>query len=56
METTGTADAQAAQRQVRLQLTTREPDLALPEGTGPILVPTGSYFLFFVPAFVYFNF
>ncbi|KAL1972359.1 hypothetical protein VTN31DRAFT_6773 [Thermomyces dupontii] len=41
METTGTTDAQAAQRQVRLQLTTREPDLALSEGTGPIFVPTG---------------
>lgn len=33
--------SQASQRQVRLHLTTRDGDLALPESTGPILVPTG---------------
>lgn len=33
--------AQPAQRQVRLQLTTRDAEFALPENTGPILVPTG---------------
>lgn len=38
-----TASAQSAQRQVRLQLTTRDADFALPENTGPILVPTGNY-------------
>ncbi|KAH8693634.1 putative microtubule associated protein [Talaromyces proteolyticus] len=32
---------QSAQRQVRLLLTTRDGDIALPENTGPILVPTG---------------
>lgn len=35
------ATAQAAQRQVRVQLTSKQEDLALPENTGPILVPTG---------------
>lgn len=30
-----------AQRQVRVQLTTQQEDIALPENTGPILVPTG---------------
>lgn len=29
------------QRQVRLKLTTRDTEIALPENTGPILVPTG---------------
>jgi hypothetical protein len=29
------------QRQVRVQLTTQQEDIALPESTGPILVPTG---------------
>ncbi|ODH50971.1 ribosome biogenesis protein YTM1 [Paracoccidioides brasiliensis] len=33
--------SQQAQRQVRLKLTSRHEDIALPEGTGPILVPTG---------------
>lgn len=31
----------AAQRQVRVQLTSKEEDIALPENSGPILVPTG---------------
>ena len=31
----------ATQRQVRVQLTTQQEDIALPESTGPILVPTG---------------
>ena len=30
-----------AQRQVRVQLTSKQEDIALPESTGPILVPTG---------------
>lgn len=33
--------AEAAQRQVRVQLTSKQEDIALPENTGPILVPTG---------------
>lgn len=37
----GGTDSESAQRQVRLQLTTRHEDVALPENTGPILVPTG---------------
>ena len=37
----GTGSEQPVQRQVRLQLTTRHEDVALPENTGPILVPTG---------------
>ncbi|GLI78641.1 ribosome bioproteinsis protein ytm1 [Penicillium ochrochloron] len=32
---------EAVQRQVRVQLTTQQEDIALPESTGPILVPTG---------------
>ncbi|KAJ5113319.1 hypothetical protein N7456_001853 [Penicillium angulare] len=32
---------EAAQRQVRVQLTSKQEDVALPENTGPILVPTG---------------
>jgi len=36
------ATAQAAQRQVRVQLTSKQEDIALPENTGPILVPTGA--------------
>ena len=39
----GAAPSQHAQRQVRLQLTTRHADISLPENTGPILVPTGRY-------------
>lgn len=35
------AESQAAQRQVRVQLTSKQEDIALPENTGPILVPTG---------------
>lgn len=35
------AMAQAAQRQVRVQLMSKQEDIALPENTGPILVPTG---------------
>ncbi|KAE8144297.1 hypothetical protein BDV25DRAFT_134790 [Aspergillus avenaceus] len=31
----------SAQRQVRVQLTSKQEDIALPENTGPILVPTG---------------
>lgn len=33
--------AASAQRQVRVQLTSKQEDIALPENTGPILVPTG---------------
>ncbi|KAL4781189.1 hypothetical protein BJX76DRAFT_350336 [Aspergillus varians] len=33
--------SQAAQRQVRVQLTSQQEDIALPDSTGPILVPTG---------------
>ncbi|CAG8106357.1 unnamed protein product [Penicillium nalgiovense] len=33
--------AEATQRQVRVQLISQEEDIALPESTGPILVPTG---------------
>ncbi|KAJ5614262.1 hypothetical protein N7528_007916 [Penicillium herquei] len=33
--------AEAAQRQVRVQLMSKQEDIALPESTGPILVPTG---------------
>jgi hypothetical protein len=33
---------QLAQRQVRLQLTTGDEEVALPDNTGPILVPTGT--------------
>ncbi|KAJ0419970.1 hypothetical protein BJY00DRAFT_301819 [Aspergillus carlsbadensis] len=32
---------QAVQRQVRVQLTSQQEDIALPDSTGPILVPTG---------------
>ncbi|KAL4927130.1 uncharacterized protein BDV17DRAFT_282784 [Aspergillus undulatus] len=35
------ASSQAAQRQVRVQLTSQQEDIALPDNTGPILVPTG---------------
>lgn len=35
------AATEAAQRQVRVQLTSKQEDIALPESTGPILVPTG---------------
>ncbi|KAJ5105495.1 hypothetical protein NUU61_002842 [Penicillium alfredii] len=35
------AAAEAAQRQVRVHLTSKQEDIALPESTGPILVPTG---------------
>jgi ribosome biogenesis protein YTM1 len=33
--------AEAVQRQVRVQLSSQQEDIALPESTGPILVPTG---------------
>lgn len=33
--------ADTAQRQVRVQLTSKEEEVALPDNTGPILVPTG---------------
>ncbi|KAL2867962.1 WD repeat WDR12/YTM1 family ribosome biogenesis protein [Aspergillus lucknowensis] len=36
-----TGSHQAAQRQVRVQLTSQHEELALPDNTGPILVPTG---------------
>lgn len=39
------AAGQAAQRQVRVQLTSQQEDIALPENTGPILVPTGEILL-----------
>ena len=35
------AATEAVQRQVRVQLTSKQEDIALPEDTGPILVPTG---------------
>lgn len=35
------AVSQDAQRQVRVQLTSKQEEIALPENTGPILVPTG---------------
>lgn len=37
------AASQAAQRQVRVQLTSKQEDIALPEDTGPILIPTGEF-------------
>lgn len=37
--------ADAAQRQVRVQLTSQQEDIALPDNTGPILVPTGKNLL-----------
>lgn len=37
--------AEAVQRQVRVQLSSQQEDIALPESTGPILVPTGKYSL-----------
>jgi ribosome biogenesis protein YTM1 len=36
-----TAAAESAQRQVRVQLVSQQEDIALPESTGPILIPTG---------------
>lgn len=35
------ASSQTSQKQVRVQLTTKNEDIALPENAGPILVPTG---------------
>lgn len=35
------AAAESALRQVRVQLISQQEDIALPESTGPILVPTG---------------
>lgn len=32
----------AAQTQIRVNFTTKEADIALPEDTAPILVPTGN--------------
>lgn len=40
--------AEAAQRQVRVQLTSQQEDVALPDSTGPILVPTGKKLLRFL--------
>lgn len=37
--------AEATQRQVRVQLTSQQEDVALPDSTGPILVPTGKNLL-----------
>lgn len=37
--------AEATQRQVRVQLTSQQEDIALPDSTGPILVPTGKNLL-----------
>lgn len=37
--------AEVVQRQVRVQLSSQQEDVALPESTGPILVPTGKNFL-----------
>jgi hypothetical protein len=39
------ASSQSVQRQVRVQLTSKQEDIALPENTGPILVPTGEVIL-----------
>lgn len=39
--TSAAASSQSAQRQVRVQLVSKQEDIALPESTGPILVPTG---------------
>lgn len=39
--TSAAASSQSAQRQVRVQLISKQEDIALPENTGPILVPTG---------------
>lgn len=36
--------APAEQRQVRVQLTSKQEDIALPDNTGPILVPTGEIY------------
>lgn len=33
------------QTQVKLQLTTNQPDIALPESTGPILVNTSKFYM-----------
>ncbi|KAL2808114.1 hypothetical protein BJX63DRAFT_424877 [Aspergillus granulosus] len=41
MDGTQTSAAEAVQRQVRVQLTSQQEDIALPDSTGPILVPTG---------------
>ncbi|KAL3468360.1 WD40-repeat-containing domain protein [Aspergillus heterothallicus] len=41
MESTLISAVDAAQRQVRVQLTSQQEDIALPDSTGPILVPTG---------------
>lgn len=35
------SSTEVVQRQVRVQLTSEQEDIALPESTGPILVPTG---------------
>lgn len=40
--TSAAASSQSAQRQVRVQLVSKQEDIALPESTGPILVPTGT--------------
>ncbi|KAB8239765.1 uncharacterized protein BDW43DRAFT_296107 [Aspergillus alliaceus] len=40
-ELNSSSAAASAQRQVRVQLTSKQEDIALPENTGPILVPTG---------------
>lgn len=40
-----TSAAASTQRQVRVQLTSKQEDIALPENTGPILVPTGEIIL-----------
>jgi len=45
MSAEDSSSAQTVQRQVRLLLTTRDGELALPENTGPILVPTGWFFV-----------
>lgn len=34
---------QSVQSQVRIRFSSRDEDLALPETTGPILVPTGTW-------------
>lgn len=40
-QSSASAVSHDAQRQVRVQLTSKQEEIALPENTGPILVPTG---------------
>lgn len=51
IDSTSAAEGQSSQvqRQVRLRLASRHADLALPDSTGPILVPTGIAQIFLLP-------